>query len=53
MGKWTEAATDRFGSTHDALQLVYDNLNKGQRNKLLKIAEIKELFNLYEVNYEE
>lgn len=38
--------------THDALQLVYNGLNKGQRSKLLKDNKIKELFDRYNVDYE-
>ena len=37
--------------TKNALQLVYDSLNQGQQNKLLKNDEVKKLFDLYEVNY--
>lgn len=36
-------------TTREALQLVYDTLNQGQQNKLLKDEKIKALFNLYEV----
>lgn len=36
--------------THDALQLIWDNTNKGQRNKMLKNPEIKELLERYEVD---
>lgn len=35
--------------THDALQLVWDATNKGQRNKLLKNPEIKALMERYEI----
>lgn len=38
--------------THDALQLIWDNTNKGQRNKMLKNAEIKQLLDRYGVVYE-
>lgn len=38
--------------THDALQTVYDNLNKGQRQKLIKNEKIKTLFDRYGVEYE-
>lgn len=39
--------------TKNALQLVYDELNQGQQKKILKNAEVKELFDRYNVNYEE
>ena len=39
--------------TKNALQLVYDNLNRGQQKKLLKEQSVKELFDLYGVEYEE
>lgn len=38
--------------THDALQLIWDNTNKGQRNKMLKNEQIKELLDRYGVEYE-
>lgn len=38
--------------THDALQTVYDSLNKGQRQKLIKNEKIKTLFDRYGVEYE-
>lgn len=44
--------TDYKQITHDALQLIWDNTNKGQRNKMLKNEEIKALLNRYEVIYE-
>lgn len=40
-------------TTHDALQLIWDNTNKGQRNKLLKNEEIKALLIRYQVIFEE
>lgn len=39
--------------TRDALQLVYDSLNQGQQKKILKEESVKELFDLYGVNYTE
>ena len=39
--------------TKTALQTLFDNVNKGQRQQLVKIAEIKELFDRYGVDYEE
>lgn len=40
-------------TTHDALHLIWDNTNKGQRNKLLKNPEIKALLERYEIITEE
>lgn len=40
-------------TTRDALQLIWDNTNKGQRNKLLKNEDIKNLLIRYQVIYEE
>lgn len=37
--------------TRAALQTVYDSLNKGQQNKLLKEEAVKELFDRYGVEY--
>lgn len=45
----TKKTEHRINETHDALQAVYDNLNKGQRQKLLKNEKIKELFERYGV----
>lgn len=39
--------------TKEALQTVYDALNKGQQKKIVKDEAVKELFDLYGVNYEE
>lgn len=35
--------------THDALQLVWDNVNKGQKKKLYKQPEIKAVLDRYGV----
>ena len=37
--------------TKDALQMVYDSLNRGQQKKLLKKEAIKSLFDRYGVKY--
>lgn len=37
--------------TAAALQAVYDELNQGQQNKLLKNEDIKALFDRYGVQY--
>lgn len=38
--------------THDALQTVYDALNKGQRQKILKDKAVKALFQRFRVETE-
>lgn len=38
--------------TKDALQLLFDELNKGQQKKLLKNPDVKALFDRYGVTYE-
>ena len=35
--------------THNALQLVVDNLNHGQKQKLFNIPEVRELMEKYKV----
>lgn len=37
--------------TKEALQLVYDSLNQGQQNKILKEEAVKALFDRYGVEY--
>ena len=49
MHEWTVAAQARFAETQAALQLVYDALNQGQQQKLLKEQRVKELLEHYEV----
>lgn len=45
-----KSATDKtYNNTHDALQMVYDELNNGQRKKLLKNEKIKALLEHYKV----
>lgn len=39
--------------TKDALQLVWDNVNKGQKKQMLKKPEIKALLDRYGVQYYE
>ena len=48
-----EKTDSRITDTKTALQLLWDNINKGQRKQLIKIAGIKEAFGLYGVDYEE
>ena len=40
-------------ATKEALQLVYDELNKGQRKKLMKNPIIKDLYERYKVEVDE
>ena len=40
-----------INNTRDALQTLYDNINKGQQKQIIKKEEIKELFDRYGVNY--
>ena len=47
------AVSDYMSITHDALQLIWDNTNKGQRKKLLKHEDIAALLARYEINTEE
>lgn len=49
MNEWTLAARNRYAETQAALQLVYDSLNGGQQQKLLKDEKVKALFVHYEV----
>lgn len=51
--KLSQAVTKRKTETKDALQLLFDNVNKGQRKQLVKREEIKALFDLYGVEYGE
>ena len=37
--------------TKNALQTVFDALNQGQQKKIIKDPAVKELFDLYGVNY--
>ena len=49
--KWQDKAEVVFQETKDALQTVYDALNQGQQQKLLKNENVKELFDRYGVAY--
>lgn len=53
MGKWTDAAEAKKAETRDALQTVFDALNQGQQQKLMKDEKVKALFDLYGVDYRE
>lgn len=37
--------------TRNALQTLFDNVNKGQQKQLVKIEEIKKLLDTFGVNY--
>ncbi len=50
-GKWTIAAEEVAADIKTALQTVYDALNRGQQQKILKDAKVKELFDRYGVQY--
>lgn len=52
-GKWTQKAEAVAGDTKAALQTLYDNLNQGQQKKVVKVAEVKALFDRYGVVYTE
>ena len=49
--KLTEAVTSHKTETKDALQLLFDNINKGQQKQIVKREEIKKLFDRYGVQY--
>lgn len=49
---WTEKAESVYAETKEALQTVFDALNNGQQNKLLKNEEVKALFDRYGVETE-
>ena len=48
----TKAVQTVKEETKQALQIVYDTLNKGQQQKILKDETVKKLFDLYGVEYE-
>ena len=48
----TKAVESAKTETKNALQTVYDALNSGQQKKILKDEKVKELFDLYGVEYE-
>lgn len=45
------AVDNTMDETHDALQMVIDELNKGQRQKLVKNEKVKALLDRYGVDY--
>lgn len=48
----SSAVDTNISETRNALQTVYDTLNQGQQNKILKEDSVKALFDLYGVEYE-
>lgn len=50
--KLNEVIISRKTTTREALQLLWDNVNKGQKNKILKKQEVKDMFDLYQVEYD-
>ena len=46
---WREKAEAVKTETKNALQTVFDALNQGQQNKILKNEEVKALFDRYGV----
>ena len=47
-----ERVDANMSETHDALQLVIDELNHGQRQKIVKNEAVRALLDRYEVEYE-
>ena len=53
MGEWTANAQKVVNETTAALQTLYDALNQGQKNQVVKNQEVKALFDRYGVTYSE
>lgn len=51
-GELTSAVAAAKAEVKDALQTVYDALNHGQRQKLVKDEKVKALLDLYGVEYD-
>lgn len=51
--KLKELTDKAYNEMHDTLQLIYDELNNGQRKKLLKSETIKQKFEHFNVDMEE
>jgi hypothetical protein len=47
----TAAVDTAKTTTRDALQTMYNALNQGQKKQIIKNAEVKALFDLYNVEY--
>ena len=50
-GRWTDKANIIYADTKESLQLLWDNIVKGQQKQLIKKKEIKELLDRYGVEY--
>lgn len=48
---YKEKAEIKYEDTHDILQEIANELNKGQTQKLLKNKKIKEYFDFYKIEY--
>lgn len=46
-----EAVVNAKTETKNAMQTMYDALNHGQQKQIVKNEEVKELFDLYGVDY--
>lgn len=46
-----KAVTEAKNETKNALQIVYDALNSGQKKKVVKDEKVKEVFDRYGVEY--
>ena len=51
--KLTKCVNNAKTLTGASLQLLWDNVNKGQKKQILKKPEIVEMFKRFGVNYEE
>lgn len=51
MGRWEELAENRRQDIKEVLETVYAALNQGQQKHLLKDEKIREIFDLYGVEY--
>lgn len=51
--KWQDKAAVVAADKKTALQLVYDSLNRGQQQKMIKNETVKTLFDRYGVEYSE
>ena len=49
----TAAVAAAKNEARDALQLLWDNVNKGQKKQILKRAEVRAMFDRFGVAYEE
>lgn len=43
---------DLMSITKDSLQMLWDNINKGQQKQIIKNEKVKEMFDRYGVEYE-